>query len=273
MSAAEETQTTDAPPEQDAPPADPSLDVERLADDVDELPRRKLQRPSARRKSGFQVVFRRKALADMEEHAQARTDVEVCGMLVGNLYRDAWGPYLLVSAAVPGNAAESRGTSVTINAETWQHFNEQLDSEHKGRKIAGWYHTHPGFGVFLSGMDLFIQNNFFNLPWQVAVVVDPLDGDLGSFIWRGGRSEREDFLVEEETTERKWTLAEAAGEPRRPWLGRRLRRAYLDLYYGTGHLSGPRRVALLLLAFLASFGLTYGLMLLVRWLAERPPVG
>ena len=49
-----------------------------------------------------------------------------------------------------------------------------MDAEHSEERIVGWYHTHPGFGIFLSGMDLFIQDHFFNLPWQVAFVYDPL---------------------------------------------------------------------------------------------------
>jgi hypothetical protein len=40
----------------------------------------------------------------------------------------------------------------------------------------GWYHTHPGFGVEFSEMDLFIQRNFFSGPTQIALVTDPLSG-------------------------------------------------------------------------------------------------
>ena len=49
--------------------------------------------------------------------------------------------------------------------------------------MLGWFHSHPGYGVFLSGMDMFIENNFFNLPYQVAYVVDPLSGKDGFFGW------------------------------------------------------------------------------------------
>ena len=39
-------------------------------------------------------------------------------------------------------------------------FNASLEREHPGLKIVGWYHTHPGFGVEFSEMDLFIQRIF-----------------------------------------------------------------------------------------------------------------
>ena len=57
-------------------------------------------------------------------------------------------------------------------------------------------------------MDLFIQDNFFNLPWQVAFVYDPIAGDDGSFVWRAGKSEREPFVVDESITiDESWSLA------------------------------------------------------------------
>ena len=54
----------------------------------------------------------------------------------------------------------------------------------------GWYHTHPDFGVFLSGHDVFIHRHFFGQPLQVAYVVDPIRQTRGFFQWR------DDALVE-----------------------------------------------------------------------------
>ena len=82
------------------------------------------------------------------------------------------------------NGAASRSTNVTFTAETWQHIHDTMDRDHPDEKILGWYHTHPGFGIFLSDMDIFICDNFFNLPWQVAFVYDPQSGEEGNFIWR-----------------------------------------------------------------------------------------
>jgi proteasome lid subunit RPN8/RPN11 len=53
--------------------------------------------------------------------------------------------------------------------------------------VVGWHHTHPGFGVFLSGYDLFIHQHFFREPWQIALVIDPQRQELGFFQWRGDR--------------------------------------------------------------------------------------
>jgi proteasome lid subunit RPN8/RPN11 len=145
-------------------------------------------------------------LTNAREHGRSDTSVEVCGVLVGDLHHDRISPYLLIGGHIPGDKAKSKNTQVTFTAETWDAIQKRMEADHRGKKIVGWYHTHPGFGVFLSGMDLFIQDNFFNLPWQVAWVYDPVAGTDGAFVWREGRSERQDFLIEED-------VADAAGEP------------------------------------------------------------
>jgi hypothetical protein len=54
----------------------------------------------------------------------------------------------------------------------------------------GWYHSHPGFGVFLSDHDTFIHKNFFSSALQVAWVYDPHSDEEGCFGWSGERLER-----------------------------------------------------------------------------------
>ena len=56
--------------------------------------------------------------------------------------------------------------------------------------MVGWYHTHPDWGVFLSGMDMFICDNFFNKKLDVAYVIDPCRGDRGMFQWTGDARHR-----------------------------------------------------------------------------------
>src|SRR5262249_41649716 len=47
-----------------------------------------------------------------------------------------------------------------------------------------------GFGVFLSEHDLFIQQNFFSNPQQVAWVYDPHTDEEGCFGWIGDKIEK-----------------------------------------------------------------------------------
>lgn len=176
-------------------PADPTLDAGGIS--THDLPEHRLPSSVQGREAKFQAIFRRSVLNEIHRHGSIRTDVEICGVLVGNVYHDHMGPFLLIESSIRGDAAEGHAAQVTFKAETWNHIQDAMDREHTDKKIVGWYHTHPGFGIFLSGMDLFIQDNFFNLPWQIAFVYDPIGGDEGSFVWRYGRSEREPFLIDE----------------------------------------------------------------------------
>ncbi len=194
------TATVESPPPSAIDdPVDPPRDA--AAIDCRDWPDRPLAAPTAADRDGrFQVVFRQSALDAVHLHGQTRTDVEVCGVLIGTGCRDARGPYLLVEHAIAGTHASSRSTNVTFTADTWQHIQTVMDRDFPDKKMIGWYHTHPGFGIFLSGMDVFICDNFFNLPWQVAFVYDPVGGDEGNFVWRAGRPVREPVLLEDDVT-------------------------------------------------------------------------
>ena len=49
--------------------------------------------------------------------------------------------------------------------------------------VVGWYHSHPGFGCWLSGVDISTQNSFEQLNQRaVAVVVDPVQSVKGKVV-------------------------------------------------------------------------------------------
>lgn len=124
----------------------------------------------------LRVAFERRANADLVAHAKESLEVEVCGVLAGELCEDDEGPFVHVLAAIPGTAASEASTHVTFTQATWNSIHQTLERDYPNLKIVGWYHTHPGFGVEFSEMDLFIQQNFFSGPGQIAMVTDPLSG-------------------------------------------------------------------------------------------------
>ncbi len=200
--------------------ADP-VDRDTSSIQCDDWPVRPLKTILGSREPRFQVVFHQSALDEIHLHGQGSNDMEVCGVLVGTGYRDDQGPYLLVEHCVRGNGAVTKSTNVTFTGETWAYIQEIMDREHADKKMVGWYHTHPGFGIFLSDMDVFICENFFNIPWQIAFVYDPIGGDEGNFIWRGGRPTREPVLIEDNITPLSAGIpliskADAMGQPEAP---------------------------------------------------------
>lgn len=143
----------------------------------------------------------------IRQHARSSQKTEVCGILIGN---DANGA-LSIDACIAGLNAAQAGTHVTFTQDTWEHIYRTKDAKYPDDRIVGWYHSHPGFGVFLSDHDTFIHKNFFSSPLQVAWVYDPLSDEEGCFGWVGSRLER---LSEVGVTDRKG--GEGAGETGKP---------------------------------------------------------
>ena len=162
----------------------------------------------------LRVAIDRAPMADLLAHAAATTDVEVGGVLVGTSGRDDAGPFIHVSAVIRAEQAREASAHITFTHDTWSHIHGEMDRRHKGREIVGWYHTHPGFGVFLSEMDTFIHKNFFSAPHQAALVYDPLSGHTAMYVlegdalrrierfWRDGREVRLQGRSESEGTAR-----------------------------------------------------------------------
>jgi len=126
--------------------------------------------------------------AEIKKHAEETVAVEQCGILVGNTCQDDVGKYLVINGSIRGKHARNEGAQVVFTHETWDYIHSQMEAQFKGRAIVGWYHTHPGFGIFLSDMDKFIQDYFFNQPFQVALVIDSTSSKEGLFAWINGKT-------------------------------------------------------------------------------------
>ncbi len=130
----------------------------------------------------------------IKEHGRSSMHKEVCGVLVGNLCWDGE-PYLLIDARIEGKYADHQAGSVTFTSETWDYIHDELAKKYPDKRIVGWYHTHPGFGIFLSNMDFFIHENFFSIKWQPAYVFDPQAETEGFFFWHNGDLQQEEVTV------------------------------------------------------------------------------
>jgi proteasome lid subunit RPN8/RPN11 len=132
------------------------------------------------------VLMEAEVARKIRQHARTSMKAEVCGVLIGNTEHER----MTVEACIAGINAAQGGAHVTFTQDTWEHIYKIKDKEFPDSKIVGWYHSHPGFGVFLSEHDLFIQQNFFSNPQQVAWVYDPHTDEEGCFGWVGGNIEK-----------------------------------------------------------------------------------
>lgn len=130
-------------------------------------------------------------MADMELHAESDTSVELGGVLLGAHCEDEDGnPFVLITDSLRAEHYHSTKGSFTFTHDTWAAITRRRDEFPAELAMAGWYHTHPDWGVFLSGMDMFICDNFFNKRLDVAYVIDPCRGDRAFFQWTGDARHR-----------------------------------------------------------------------------------
>ncbi|MDX2039519.1 MAG: Mov34/MPN/PAD-1 family protein [Isosphaeraceae bacterium] len=132
------------------------------------------------------------AAADkIERHALSDTSVELGGILLGKECVDDTNgaPFVWITQALEAKHYESSEARFKYTHESWQEITRERDRLYPDLDIVGWYHTHPDFGIFLSGLDLFIHENYFAQPLQTAYVVDPIRQTRGFFQWRSGRME------------------------------------------------------------------------------------
>src|SRR6266849_961553 len=153
------------------------------------------------------VLVDGEVIRQIHQHARSCSKTEVCGVLIGDERKNS----VVIEACIAGLNAAQAGTHVTFTQDTWEHIYKTKDKDYPNQRIVGWYHSHPGFGVFLSDHDTFIHKNFFSSPLQVAWVYDPHSDEEGCFGWVGKRLER---LSEIAVIDRKG--GEGAGETGKP---------------------------------------------------------
>jgi proteasome lid subunit RPN8/RPN11 len=132
------------------------------------------------------VLIDSEVVRKIRQHARSSMATEICGVLIGQDKEQR----VEVGASIQGENAEQAGAHVTFTQNTWEHIYAVKDKEFPNQRIVGWYHSHPGFGIFLSEHDTFIHKNFFSSPGQVAWVFDPQSDEEGCFGWVKGRIER-----------------------------------------------------------------------------------
>jgi len=134
------------------------------------------------------IFLDRRAADAIERHALSDTDVELGGILLGKECLDpgTGRPFVWITQSLEAKHYANTQASFTYTHDSWEEITRERDRLHPESDIVGWYHTHPSFGIFLSHHDLFIHQNFFSQPLQVAYVVDPINHSRGFFYWRDG---------------------------------------------------------------------------------------
>jgi len=120
------------------------------------------------------------ALLKMLKHGRAGVPMEVMGLMLGEFIDST------TISCVDVFAMPQAGTSVTVESVDHVFQTKMLDMlKQTGRPemVVGWYHSHPGFGCWLSNVDVNTQQSFEQLnPRAVAVVIDPIQSVRGKVV-------------------------------------------------------------------------------------------
>lgn len=132
--------------------------------------------------NGLKIFIERNNLFGIEEYLRSDTNNELGGVLIGNVYKDKTDKlFIVIKNNIIAESTNASLSRLTFTHETWEKINENLEKDFPNQKILGWYHSHPGHSVFLSTYDVFIQDNFFDMPYMMAFVYDPIINDRGFF--------------------------------------------------------------------------------------------
>ena len=138
------------------------------------------------------------ALLKMLRHGRAGVPMEVMGLMLGDFVDD------YTVRVVDVFAMPQSGTGVSVEAVDPVFQTKMMDmlrqtgrytdlddpclgyqrlTSYRQETVVGWYHSHPGFGCWLSSVDINTQQSFEQLtPRAVAVVVDPIQSVKGKVV-------------------------------------------------------------------------------------------
>ncbi len=117
-------------------------------------------------------------------HSVSDMDNEVGGILVGEwcVDKENGRQFIVVERALHARHTRQSSVHLTFTQDSLVEIHKEIDAHHAGKKIVGWYHTHPRMGIFLSHYDTWLHKYFFPEPWQVALVIEPHTRTGGIFI-------------------------------------------------------------------------------------------
>lgn len=126
------------------------------------------------------------ALIKMAMHARSGGAIEIMGSMQGKIANRA---FIVVDVfPIPVEGTETRVNAGQEGTEFLVTYSTECNRVARRENIIGWYHSHPGYGCWLSGIDVQTQSTHqqHEDPF-LAIVVDPVRTisagkvDLGAF--------------------------------------------------------------------------------------------
>lgn len=140
------------------------------------------ERPFAKRRAAADLFMPEAVIMQIAAHADLGLEEgkEVMGLLLGRIYADDDGEYAVVEEAVTSKL-ESDRVMVRFDREDMGALVDAIDNMSPDTDIVGWYHSHLGYGCFMSETDVKTQDGLFGGACGFALVVDPKIKEIAVF--------------------------------------------------------------------------------------------
>jgi len=133
------------------------------------------------------LYIRQDTFQKLEKYSAEDTSHERGSILIGAYAKNTFKLNIIIIDFIEAKYTDASAATLTFTHETWDYIHKEHASRYPAFRIVGWQHTHPNYGIFLSSYDMFIQENFFNMPFQIAYVIDPIQKTRGFFQWKDGK--------------------------------------------------------------------------------------
>ena len=124
---------------------------------------------------------------------------EIGGFLLGYFYPDGDKDYhVSINTFIPITPEKNDRYTVKFGDRAWSELDDAY-KKHPGQRLVGWFHTHPGHGLFLSNADVKVHKDSFKERYQFAMEIDPTTpgSEIAFFSWKknGKLNNQDDRLL------------------------------------------------------------------------------
>lgn len=134
-------------------------------------------------RNDVQIYLKQDVYWQIKKFSNSNTKKELGGVLIGDYTQNMEKYNIIISDYLEAKYTGESSSSLAFTDATWDYIYKEQSRLYPNKKILGLHHTHPNSGIFLLSYDIFIQENFFNRPWQIAYIVDPINKTDSFFQW------------------------------------------------------------------------------------------
>ncbi len=115
----------------------------------------------------------------LHSYEMAKEEKEAMGFIIGDLFY--WEKEYTVAFDIITAPLDSSSFNVKFKRGAFEEIFDKLDEIKCDYILVGWYHSHPGYSSFMSGIDLDTQKNYFNKKFHASIVIDPVNMEARAF--------------------------------------------------------------------------------------------